>query len=59
MSENPSHVEGYRETKAARAAERHDQASAVWDEVEAERREIEERTAKLRAIKLARESAGS
>ncbi|QEE41542.1 MULTISPECIES: hypothetical protein [unclassified Methylobacterium] len=59
MSENPSHVQGYRETKAARAAERHDQANAVWAEVEAERRGVEERTAKLRAMRLARDNAGS
>jgi len=59
MSENPSHVQGYRETKAARAAERQDQANAVWAEVEAERRDVEERTAKLRALRLARERAGS
>jgi len=56
MSENPSHIQGYRETKAARVAERHDQASAVWAEVEAERRNIEMRTAKLRAMRLAKSS---
>lgn len=59
MSENPSHVQGYRETKAARAAERHDQANAVWAEVEAERRDVEERTSKLRALRLARENGAS
>ena len=59
MSEMPSHVQGYRESKAARVAERHDQANAVWVEVEAKRRDIEERIAKLRALRLARASAES
>jgi hypothetical protein len=55
MSENPSHVQGYRETNAAEAAERYNQANEVWAEVEAERRSVDERTAKLRAMRLARE----
>jgi hypothetical protein len=59
MSENPSHVQGYRETKAAKATERYDQANEVWAEVEAERRAVDERTAKLRAMRLAREKATS
>ncbi|MCJ2125552.1 hypothetical protein [Methylobacterium sp. J-077] len=59
MSENPSHVQGYRETKAAKVAQRHDQANAVWAEVEAERRDVEERTAKLRAMRLARDNVES
>ena len=46
MSESPSHVQGYRETKAAKAAERYDQANEAWAEVEAERRAVDERTAK-------------
>jgi hypothetical protein len=57
MSENPSHVQGYRETKAAKAAKRLDQANEVWAEVEAERRAVDERAAKLRAIRLAREQS--
>lgn len=56
MSENPSHVQGYRESKAAKAAERHDQANEVWAEVEAERRAVDERTAKLLAMRLARKA---
>ncbi|MBN4094777.1 MULTISPECIES: hypothetical protein [Methylobacterium] len=59
MSENPSHVQGYRETKAAKAAERHNQANEVWAEVEAERQAFDERTAKLRAMRLAAENAES
>lgn len=59
MSENPSHVQGYRETKTAKAAERYDQANEVWAEVEADRRAVDERTAKLRAMRLARESEAS
>ncbi|EIZ84863.1 MAG: hypothetical protein CL858_28155 [Cupriavidus sp.] len=59
MSESPSHVQGYRETKAAKAADRYDQANEVWAEVEAERRAVNERTAKLRAMRLARESEAS
>jgi len=58
MSGTPSHVQGYREIRAAKAAERHDQANTVCAEVEAVRRDIEERTAKLRAMRLARD-AGS
>jgi hypothetical protein len=59
MSENPSHVQGYRETKAAKAAERYDQANEVWAEVAAERRAVDERIARLRAMRLARESDAS
>lgn len=59
MSENPSHVQGFRETKAAKAAERYDLANEVWAEVEAERRAINDRIGKLRAMRLARENAGS
>ncbi|MBA9063873.1 hypothetical protein GGQ91_003274 [Methylobacterium fujisawaense] len=55
MSENSSHVQGFRETKAAKAAERYDRANEVWAEVEADRRAIDERTARLRAMRLARE----
>ncbi|RYY16586.1 MAG: hypothetical protein EON55_04060 [Alphaproteobacteria bacterium] len=57
MSHNPSHVQGYRETKAARAAEMHDQANQVWAEIQRERHAIEERTAKLQAMRLVREGA--
>jgi hypothetical protein len=59
MSENPSHVQGYRETKAAKAAERYNQANEVWAEVEADRKAVDDRTAKLRAMRLARESEGA
>lgn len=59
MSENPSHVQGYRETRAAKAAERYDRANEVWAEVEAERRAVDERTARLRAMRLALENAES
>ncbi|MDF2599151.1 MAG: hypothetical protein K0Q54_1974 [Methylobacterium brachiatum] len=59
MSDNLSHVQGYRETRAARAAERYDQANEVWRQVKAERRAIDDETAKLRAMRLARESVGS
>ena len=55
MSESPSHVQGYRETKAAKASERYTQANEVWAEVEAERQAVDEKTAKLRALRLARE----
>ena len=59
MSENPSHVQGYRETKAARAAEMHDRANQVWAEVQRERQAVDERTTKLRAMRLARDNVGS
>jgi hypothetical protein len=56
MSDHPSHVQGFRETKAAKAAERYDRANEVWAEVEAARQAVDERTAKLRAMRLAREN---
>lgn len=57
MSESPSHVQNRRETKAAKAAERRDEAEAVWTQVEAERRAVDERTAKLRALRLAKDKS--
>ena len=59
MSESPSHVQGYRETKAAKAAERYDQANEVWAAVEVGRRAVHDRTGKLRAMRLARQSEAS
>lgn len=48
---------GRAETKAAREAERSEAAAAVWADVERERRARDERTARLRAQRLAREAA--
>ncbi len=59
MSILPSHVQGHRETMRARKEAQQENADRVWRQVEAERRSVDERTAKLRAMRLARESAGS
>ena len=59
MSENPSHIQGHRETMQARKAAQQESADRVWTQVEAERQAVDERTAKLRAMRLARESEAS
>lgn len=59
MSALPSHVQGHRETVQARKAAQQESAERAWIQVEAERRAVEERTAKLRAMRLARESEAS
>jgi hypothetical protein len=43
----------------ARKEAQQENADRVWRQVEAERRSVDERTAKLRAMRLAREIAGS
>jgi hypothetical protein len=59
MSELPSHVVGHRETMRARKEAQQANADRVWMQVEAERRAIDERTLRLRAMRLARESEAS
>jgi hypothetical protein len=59
MSALPSHIQGHRETMAAREAARQENADRVWAQVEADRRAINERTAKLRVMRLAREGTKS
>ena len=59
MSILPSHIQGHRETVLARKAAQQESAERVWTQVEAERRAVDERTAKLRAMRLARESEAS
>lgn len=59
MSELPSHVLGHRETMQERKEAQQASAERVWTQVEAERRAIDELTAKLRAMRLAHESVGS
>lgn len=56
MSALPSHVIGRRETMSAKEAARQESAERVWSEVEADRRAVDERTAKLRAMRLEREN---
>ena len=58
MSVLPSHIQGYRETMAARKEAQQENADRVWTQLEAERRAVDERTAKLRAMRLAREHNG-
>jgi hypothetical protein len=48
---------GRAETKAAREAERSEAAAVVWADLERERREVDDRTARLRALRLARDAA--
>ena len=50
---------GRAETKAARQAERSEAAAVVWAELEQQRREVDDRTARLRALRLARDAAGA
>lgn len=57
MSALPSHVQGHRETMQAREAARQENAQRVWAEVEAERRAVDELTARLRAMRLAWKNA--
>lgn len=57
MTGLPSHVVGHRETIQARETARQENAERVWAEVEADRRAVDERTAKLRAMRLARENS--
>ncbi|WP_336490495.1 hypothetical protein [Methylobacterium nigriterrae] len=57
MDQRDSVAIGRAATKAARDAERSQMAAAVWAEVEAERKAVDERTARLRALRLAREAA--
>ncbi len=56
MSRDPSHVIDRAETKAAKAAEQQAKASAIWDAIEADRRALDDRTQKLRALRLARDA---
>jgi hypothetical protein len=50
---------GHLETKTARDAARLENAESVRVEVEADRQAVDERTAQLRAMRLAREKAAS
>ncbi|GEP09679.1 hypothetical protein [Methylobacterium gnaphalii] len=58
MSRDQSHVIDRAETKAAKAAEQQARASAIWEEIEADRRALDDRTERLRALRLARQSDG-
>lgn len=44
------------ETRAAKEAQRQQDAAIVWAEVEAERKAVDERTERLRAARLAQEA---
>jgi hypothetical protein len=56
MSDLPSHLRDRAETKAARAADRERNAQEVWAQVEAEQRAREEKTERLKALRLAQET---
>lgn len=53
MREIPSHEQGFRETRQARKLEASTKASQRWAEIDAENRARDERTARLRAARLA------
>lgn len=59
MSGLPSHIQGHRETIQEREAARQENADRVWAEVKADRRAVDERTAKLRAMRLAQQNEHS
>lgn len=52
MGQRDSGAVGRAETKAAREAQRQQDAAAVWAEIEEERQAVEARTARLRAARL-------
>jgi hypothetical protein len=54
MSDLPIYIRGHRETFQAKESARATRAAEVWQELEDERRAVEERTARLRAMRLAR-----
>jgi len=56
MADKPSHAKDREETKAAKALERASLAEQVWSEVEVQRAVVEERTARLKAQRLARDA---
>lgn len=56
MDQRDSGAIGRAETRAAKEAQRQQEAAVVWAEVEEERQAVEERTARLRAARLAREA---
>jgi len=59
MSKLPFNARGQLSTPTARDAAREKQAQQAQQELDAEKRELEERTAELRARRLAREKATS
>lgn len=50
---------GRAETKAAKEAQRQQEAAVVWAQVEKERQAVEERTERLRSARLARDAQKS
>lgn len=56
MDRRDSGTAGRAETKAAKAAERQDQAATVWAEVEAAKQAVDEKTERLRAARKVREA---
>lgn len=56
MDQRDSGAIGRAETKAAKEAQRQQEAAIVWAEVAAERQAVEARTERLRAARLAREA---
>ncbi len=56
MDDRDSGAADRAETRAAKLAEREQNAATVWAEVEAKQQSVEKRTAELRAARLAREA---
>lgn len=56
MSDLPSHIRGYRETVRAKKSDQHSRALEAWESIKSERQALDERTAKLRALRLGKGS---
>lgn len=56
MSKVPIHLRGHTESFQAKVAGRSGRAAAVWQEAEENRRAVDERTERLRALRQARDS---
>lgn len=59
MSRGDSHSRDHHETVAAKVTEQQSKAAAIWAEIRDDQRVVDERTADLRAMRLARENAAS
>ncbi|GEP08002.1 hypothetical protein [Methylobacterium oxalidis] len=56
MPDRPSHVVDRAETRAARTADRQRVAQEVWAEIEEQQRARDDKTERLRAMRLAQEA---
>lgn len=56
MDQRDSGAIGRAETRAAKEAQRQQEAATVWAEIEAQRQAVDDRTERLRAARLARQA---